>query len=127
MAEELTAKAEEVVAVQPARKRGRPRKNPVEAVVTEAKKPAASKKAAAKKETAPKVPAKRAAKKTESVILQYAGKEVKTADILNKVTEAFIAAGNKETDMKDVTVYVKPEENKAYYVINETVTGAVEL
>lgn len=124
MAEELTAKAEEVVAAQPARRRGRPRKNPAEtteAVVTEAKKPAASKKAA------PKTSAKRAAKRTESVILQYAGKEVKTADILNKVTEAFVAAGNKETDMKDVTVYVKPEENKAYYVINETVTGAVEL
>lgn len=127
MAEELTAEAEEVVAAQPAKRRGRPRKNPAEAVVTEAKKPAASKKAAAKKENAPKASAKRTEKRAESVILQYAGKEVKTADILNKVTEAFVAAGNKETDMKDVTVYVKPEENKAYYVINQTVTGAVEL
>ena len=125
MAEELTVKAEEAAAAQPAKRRGRPRKNPVETVETA--KPAAPKKTAAKKENAPKAPAKRAVKKTESVILQYAGREVKTADILNKVTEAFVSAGNKEADMKDVTVYVKPEENKAYYVINGTVSGAVEL
>ena len=33
----------------------------------------------------------------------------------------------KVGDMKTVTIYLKPEENMAYYVINEEVTGNIEL
>ena len=35
--------------------------------------------------------------------------------------------GKKEKDLKDVKIYIKPEENAAYYVINGDVTGAVGL
>lgn len=35
--------------------------------------------------------------------------------------------GKKEKDLKDVKVYIKPEENKAYYVINGDITGAIGL
>ena len=34
---------------------------------------------------------------------------------------------NKVGDMKSVTLYLKPEENKAYYVINEEVTGSIDM
>ena len=34
---------------------------------------------------------------------------------------------NKVGDMKDVKVYLKPEERKAYYVVNGNATGAVDL
>ena len=30
--------------------------------------------------------------------------------------------GKKAGDLKDVKIYIKPEENKAYYVINGDVT-----
>ena len=58
---------------------------------------------------------------TETVCLQYAGREVELADILAKVEEAC-----KETSTaKDIRVYVKPEENMAYYVVNGDVSGSV--
>lgn len=93
------------------------------AAKTPAKKAAAVKKAPAKKAAAPKkAPAKRtAAKKAEpktNVVLQYAGKEVVCADLLAKVDEIW-ASKNKTAAPKDVKVYVKPEENTAYYVIND--------
>ena len=33
--------------------------------------------------------------------------------------------GKKEKDLKDIKIYIKPEENKAYYVINGDITGSV--
>ena len=32
---------------------------------------------------------------------------------------------NWEKDLKDIKIYIKPEENKAYYVINGDITGSV--
>ena len=34
---------------------------------------------------------------------------------------------NKVGDMKDVKIYLKPEESAAYYVINGDTTGKVDL
>ena len=71
-----------------------------------------------------KAPVKRAACKKSAVYVQYAGKEVD----VNAVVEAAKAAfPGKKSDIKSVSVYVKPEEEKAYYVINDTETGSVDL
>ena len=35
--------------------------------------------------------------------------------------------GKKVSEMKSLTLYLKPEENKAYYVINDEITGSVEI
>lgn len=68
-----------------------------------------------------------AAKKQE-VYVQFAGKEILQKDLLDQVKEIWTKElGNKVKDMVDVKVYVKPEESVAYYVINETVTGTIEL
>ena len=36
----------------------------------------------------------------------------------------WIAAGHKEGDLKEITLYIKPEENVAYYVANGIDTGS---
>ena len=87
------------------------------------KKTAAPKKAAAPKKEAPakKAPAKKAPVKKEiktSVYVQYAGKEAEVEKLVAAAKKAYVAAGHKETDIKTVEIYVKPEENTAYYVIN---------
>ena len=87
------------------------------------KKTAAPKKAAAPKKEAPakKAPAKKAPVKKEiktAVYLQYAGKEAEVEKLVAAAKKAYVAAGHKETDIKTVEIYVKPEENTAYYVIN---------
>ena len=70
---------------------------------------------------------KTAVKKTADVFIQYDGKEIKTADLIERAKADFAAAGNKKTDAKDVKVYVKPEESMAYYVINGDFTGNFEV
>ena len=46
-------------------------------------------------------------------------KEFASKDLVSDVKKAWIEmTGKKEEDIQDVKVYVKPEENKAYYVVN---------
>ena len=100
--------------------------------VAEAKTTETAKTAPAKKTTARKTPAKRTTTKkaavvTEEVYLQYAGKEFSSADLTAKVKEIWKEMGKKAADLKDIKVYVKPEENAAYYVINNEETGSFGL
>ncbi|MBR4626145.1 MAG: hypothetical protein IKO47_00305 [Ruminococcus sp.] len=91
-----------------------------------AEKKAAKKAAAPKKTAAKKAPAekKTAAKKTvasENVFVQYMGAEITSADLIAKAKEA---SGVKSP--KSVNVYVKPEENMVYYVVDNN-AGAFPL
>lgn len=98
----------------------------VETPETEEKKPAA-KKAPAKKAATKKAPAKKAEMKTE-IFLQFSGKEYTEKEILQKVKEIWTKdLKNKVGDMKSVKLYLKPEENAAYFVVNNDVTGKVDL
>ena len=94
---------------------------PVEKVKEEVVK--AVEKAPAKKKT---TTAKKAV--AETVYLQYLGKEINKADLMKQVKDIWTKElKNKVGDMKSVTLYLKPEENKAYYVINEEVTGSIDM
>ena len=74
-----------------------------------------------------KAPAKKTALK-ETVLMQWYGKEVNKDDLMKQVKEIWTKQMKKKVgDMKTVTIYLKPEENMAYYVINEEVTGNIEL
>lgn len=85
-------------------------------------------KAAAPAKTAAKAPVKKAPAKTQEIYLQFAGREIRDKEILNKVKEIWTKElGNKVKDLIDVKIYVKPEECAAYYVINGDVTGSFEL
>lgn len=91
---------------------------------TAAKKTATATKAAAKKTadsakaTAKKTVAKKTAPKT-TVELQFAGKNVSYDAMINTAKEAFVNAGHKESEIKTIDLYVKPEESMVYYVIND--------
>ncbi len=97
-----------------------------------AKKPAAKKtaekKPAAKKPAAKKPAAKKAAAESAAeVILQYAGKEIPAGELTRKVKEIWTGEGRAEADLKDIKLYVKPEEYMVYYVINGDITGSFDL
>ena len=89
---------------------------PAEEKKTAAKKPAAKKAAAPKKAAAEKkAPARKAAPKkaAATVYVQYLGAELTTEALVEKaVADSGIASAKK------IDVYVKPEENKVYYVID---------
>lgn len=90
-----------------------------------------TRKSAAKKTTTRKTAAKKAADTKTEVFIQYRGEESSISSVMEKVNAAWEAEGKKISAIKRVKLYVKPEDNKAYYVINEGLKnasiGAVEL
>lgn len=84
--------------------------------------------AAVKTETAEAVTTeKKVAKKTTrtakkvvqtAVYVQYAGKELLVDTLVEKAKAAYVAAGNQESDITTLDVYVKPEDGAAYFAVN---------
>ena len=56
-----------------------------------------------------------------------AGKEVKTEELVEQVKGLWTAQGHRVSSIKSLEVYVKPEDNAAYYVINGKENGKVDL
>lgn len=80
------------------------------------------------KATAKKTTSARTAKKSEEIILQFGGREIYEKDLVARVHEIWKEdLGKKIQDLKDLKIYVKPEEYMAYYVINGDVTGSFDL
>lgn len=101
----------------------------VEASVA-AKKPAktATKKASTKAKTsADKATSTRKTLKT-SFFIQHEGREVEDKEIIAKIKETWVSElGNKISDMKTLTTYIKPEEQSIYYVINDSINGRIDF
>ena len=91
----------------------------------------AVKKAPVKKTTAKKPAVKKTVKKAEvktEMFLQFAGKEFTEKELFQKVKDVWTKElKNKVGDMKDVKIYLKPEESAAYYVVNGDTTGRIQL
>ena len=98
---------------------------------TTAKKAPAKKTAAAKKattaKTTTKAPAKKAAIK-ETLHVQFAGKSYTTEDLVKIAKDVWkYDLKQKVGDFKSVELYVKPEEQVVYYVINGEVSGSFAI
>lgn len=59
--------------------------------------------------------------------IQFYGKETDEKTIVAEVKKAWRKTGKKVGDMKTLQLYMKPEENLVYYVINGDVSGTVTL
>ena len=107
----------------------------VEVKAEEVKEPA--KKTTAKKETAAKATTKKAAteekattkkattaKKEVKIAIQFADKNYTSEDLANIANDVWVYDYNKKaSELKDVQLYVKPEESKVYYVFNNEISG----
>lgn len=113
---------------------------PAAAVKAEAK-PVEKKEAAVKKETAKKTtakkteakkaPGRKAAKKAElksEIYVQFANKSYVQEDLIKIAKDVWkYDLKQKVGDLTKVELYVKPEEGKAYYVMNKDFTGSFEI
>lgn len=82
------------------------------------------------KKAVEKTATKKAAKKeavTPQIAVQYNGNESTVASIVEKITAEYVSEGHRASSIKDLKVYLKPEDGLAYYVINEKVAGSVSL
>ena len=64
-------------------------------------------------------------KKTQQVFIQYQDTEVEVSALMEAACAAFREV-KKRTAVKDMKLYIKPEEKTAYYVINEKFAGKVD-
>ena len=71
--------------------------------------------------------AKKVFRRPSEVVIQYGGKDVKESELVDKVIAAYVANGYKKSALKDIVLYVKPEDDAAYYVINDSITGKVDM
>lgn len=98
---------------------------------TAAKKTTTRKTTAAKKTTTKTAAKTTAAKKAEpvtEVYVQYWGKEIHTSEVADRIKKIWTEdMGKKASELKDLKIYIKPEDNGAYYVINGDVTGFIGL
>ena len=62
----------------------------------------------------------------EKLYVQFYGKEFNDQQLYKIAKECYQASGQKEA-IKDLKLYVKPEESKVYYVVNDSYKGDVVL
>ena len=98
---------------------------------TAAKKTTTRQTTAAKKTTTKTAAKTTAAKKAEpvtEVYVQYWGKEIHTSEVADRIKKIWTEdMGKKASELKDLKIYIKPEDNGAHYVINGDVTGFIGL
>ena len=106
-------------------------KSEEQAKKTAAKKTTTRKTTAAKKTTNKTAAKTKAAKKAEpvtEVYVQYWGKEIHTSEVADRIKKIWTEdMGKKASELKDLKIYIKPEDNGAHYVINGDVTGFIGL
>lgn len=97
---------------------------PVAAAKAEAAKKGTGKRGPAKKTAAKKTAGKKAELKT-SVCLQFSGKSYSEEDLVKMARDVWkYDLKQKLGDLESIELYVKPEENTAYYVMNKDFAGS---
>lgn len=78
-------------------------------------------KTTAKKEAAPKTTK---AAVSQKIVLQMSGRDdLSMENIIERVKKAYADEGHSATSIKNIEVYIKPEEGMAYYVIDGYASG----
>lgn len=62
-----------------------------------------------------------------NIFYQFSNRQIEQQDIIAMIKSQWKEQGNKVKDLKDLVVYLKPEEQTAYYVINASVKGSVAI
>lgn len=62
-----------------------------------------------------------------NLYIEFNGKQLEDKLILANIKKKWTEAGNKLGDMKTLSLYIKPEEQTVYYVINEMIHEKIEL
>ena len=77
------------------------------------------------KPTVKKSPVSR--KRVDYVFVQFGSAEWQVDALKEKVVAAYTEEGHRASSIKHLSLYVKPEDGKVYYVINDKATGSVDL
>ncbi len=63
----------------------------------------------------------------KEITIEYGDKKITESDIVAAVKEIWKSRGNRIADIAKLELFIKPEENAAYYVVNEEMQGRVDV
>lgn len=61
----------------------------------------------------------------KNIIVQYGDRERGTDELLTLIKNDALSKGVKDSEFEKVDVYIKPEEQKVFYVVNDDVNGSI--
>lgn len=62
-----------------------------------------------------------------TLFVEYGQNKIEDKELVAKTKELWTNAGNKIKDIKTLNLYVKPEEDAVYYVVNDEFTGKISM
>ncbi|MBR4358100.1 MAG: hypothetical protein IKQ00_09255 [Butyrivibrio sp.] len=136
-AETKKAPAKKATAKKATTKKTTAKKTTTKKAASTAKKTTATK-TAAKKTTAKKTAAKTTAKKTTTrkaatkpnvmIEIQYSYKHISNDELVQKSLDNYqYDLKGDPTKVKKLSIYVKPQEDKAYYVVDDKISGDIDI
>lgn len=67
------------------------------------------------------------AEKSTKIVFQYQGNEIDTEKLVEQIKQSYEEKTGMAKKIKSLELYIKPEENAAYYVVNKVPSGFVPL
>lgn len=136
-AETKKAPSKKATAKKATTKKTTAKKTTTKKAASTAKKTTATK-TAAKKTTAKKTAAKTTAKKTTTrkaatkpnvmIEIQYSYKHISNDELVQKSLDNYqYDLKGDPTKVKKLSIYVKPQEDKAYYVVDDKISGDIDI
>ena len=61
------------------------------------------------------------------IVLQYRGNEADLDHVVERVNAHYLKKGHGATPIDSIQIYIKPEDYTAYYVINDSIVGKINL
>lgn len=58
-----------------------------------------------------------------TMYVEFQGKRLDEKEIIATAKHIWVENGNKASELKSLKLYIKPEENKVYYIFNEEQYG----
>ena len=61
----------------------------------------------------------------KNIVIQYQGRERSEKNLLDLIYQDMIDKGIKEEEIENIDIYVKPEEQAVFYVVNKKIEGQI--
>ena len=62
-----------------------------------------------------------------NVYVEFYGEQVSQSEILEEAKKIWKDSGKKVADLKSIQLYIKPEDDRVYYVFNDDESGSFPI